>query len=304
MTALGWVCLGLAIAAALAALGYALWQRHGAKRTMQTLQTMLDSAIAGNFNESRYDESMLCAVESKLAQYLGQSAQSAKMVAEEKEKIKELIADISHQTKTPLANLQLYGQLLAEQELPPQPAACVQAINTQTEKLGFLIEALVKISRLETGVFTMHPAQVPVQNLLDGALAAVHAKAAAKQITLTAAPTAATAQCDAKWTAEALYNLVDNAVKYTPAGGEVKLFTTPYELFTRIHVQDSGVGIPENEQPKIFRRFYRAPSAAQAEGVGIGLYLAREIAAGQGGYIKVESQPGKGSTFSLFLPRA
>ena len=103
---------------------------------------------------------------------------------------------------------------------------------------------------------------------------------------------------------QALYNLVDNAVKYTPAGGAVTLRAVGYELFCRVDVTDTGPGIPESEQARIFQRFYRSPSASEAEGVGIGLYLARQIAAGQGGYLKVSSRPGEGSTFSLFLPRA
>lgn len=108
---------------------------------------------------------------------------------------------------------------------------------------------------------------------------------------------------DPKWTEEALCNLLDNAVKYTPAGGRVSVEIRPYEMFTAVCVQDTGPGIPEAEQAKIFGRFYRAPSAYQTEGVGIGLYLTRQIAAGQGGYIKVESSPGAGSIFSLYLPR-
>ena len=128
--------------------------------------------------------------------------------------------------------------------------------------------------------------------------------AEAKAITLTVEPTDLTARFDPKWTAEALYNLVDNAVKYTPAGGAVTLRAVGYELFCRVDVTDTGPGIPESEQARIFQRFYRSPSASEAEGVGIGLYLARQIAAGQGGYLKVSSRPGEGSTFSLFLPRA
>ena len=128
-------------------------------------------------------------------------------------------------------------------------------------------------------------------------------KAAAKGLSLTVGPAAGSAVFDPKWTEEALCNLLDNAVKYTPAGGAVTVSVQVYELFAAVRVRDTGPGIPEDEQAKIFGRFYRAPAAYQAEGVGIGLYLARQIAAGQGGYLKVESVPGAGSTFSLYLPR-
>ena len=108
---------------------------------------------------------------------------------------------------------------------------------------------------------------------------------------------------DSKWTAEAVGNLLDNAIKYTPSGGAVSVHVSEYDMFCRIDVSDNGLGIPEEEQAKVFQRFYRSPSVADAEGVGIGLYLTRQIITGQGGYIKLTSKPDEGSTFSIFLPR-
>ena len=107
---------------------------------------------------------------------------------------------------------------------------------------------------------------------------------------------------DCKWTQEAVGNLVDNAIKYTPAGGHVSVACEQYAMFCRITVQDDGPGIPEAEQAAVFRRFYRGSAAAKSPGVGVGLALARQIAALQGGYIKLVSEPGKGSEFSLYLP--
>ena len=96
---------------------------------------------------------------------------------------------------------------------------------------------------------------------------------------------------------------MDNAVKYTPSGGSIRVEVQNYELFSTIQVSDTGPGIPEQEQAEIFGRFCRASGAYQQDGVGIGLYLTRQIAQHQGGYVKVESVLGKGSTFSLYLPR-
>ena len=124
-----------------------------------------------------------------------------------------------------------------------------------------------------------------------------------KQITLHLEPGDAAAVFDSKWTAEAVGNLLDNAIKYTPRGGAVSVSISEYDMFCRIDVSDNGCGIPEEEQAKVFQRFYRSPSVADAEGVGIGLYLAGQIITGQGGYIKLTSKPGEGSTFSVFLPR-
>ena len=139
--------------------------------------------------------------------------------------------------------------------------------------------------------------------MVERSVAQYAPKAAEKGITLTARQTEGSAVFDPKWTEEAVCNLLDNAVKYTPSGGTVTVEVKNYELFSAIWVSDTGPGISEGEQAKIFGRFYRAPGAYQTEGVGIGLYLTRQIAEKQGGYVKVESVPGKGSVFSLFLPR-
>ena len=295
--------LALAVLALLAAAGIALWTHLRSRRMLDTLDRMLDDAIRGDFQESLYDESRLSALETRMAHYLSSSAVSARNLAEEKDKIKTLIGDISHQTKTPIANLLLYAQLLEEQDLPPESRAYVSALEGQAEKLRFLIDALVKTSRLESGVLAMTPKRHGLQQLLEDAAAQAAPRAEARGIALTVEPTDLSARFDPKWTTEALYNLVDNAVKYTPTGGSVTLRAVGYELFCRIDVTDTGPGIPEAEQAKIFQRFYRSPAVSGEEGVGIGLYLARQIAAGQGGYLKVTSRPGEGSTFSLFLPR-
>ena len=298
MTALSWALLALA-----AGLAFGLGQWVSRRRTLRRLGDMLDRAIAGNFAEERFDETELSALETRMARYLSANAVSARSLAEEKDAIKTLIADISHQTKTPIANLLLYAQLLGEQELPPESRTYASALERQAEKLRFLIDALVKTSRLETGVFAMTPKRHGIQQLLDAALSQAAPRAAAKGLALAAEPTDLTARFDLKWTAEALYNLVDNAVKYTPAGGSVTLSAQLLDSFCRVDVTDTGPGIPEGEQARIFRRFYRSPAASEEEGVGIGLYLTRQIAAGQGGYCKVTSRPGEGSTFSLYLPR-
>ena len=232
------------------------------------------------------------------------NAVSAQKFQEEKDKIKTLIADISHQTKTPVANILLYAQLLSEQELSLEGRDCAAALESQVEKLRALVDALVKTSRLEAGILALHPRAGPLAPMLEDTIAQFTPKAADKGITLTLSATDAQAVFDPRWTAEAVCNLLDNAVKYTPAGGTVTVEVIPYQMFCRVNVTDSGPGISEAERAKVFQRFYRSPAAYEAEGVGIGLYLARQIAEGQGGYIKVSSRPGRGSCFSLYLPRS
>lgn len=296
----GYIVAGIALTVALAVVIYSRW-RTG--RTIKRLDAMFTAAINGTFLETQFDESKLSALESRVRRYLTASALSARTLQEQKDQISTLISDISHQTKTPVANLRLYAQLLEEQPLMEQGRSCTQAISTQAEKLQTLIEALVKTSRLETGILSLHPQPGDLSPMVQRAAAQYAPKAAEKQITLMVRDTEGSACFDSKWTEEALCNLLDNAVKYTPSGGKVSVDVKQYELFCAILVSDTGPGIPEAEQAKIFSRFYRAPHAYQEEGVGIGLYLTRQVAQKQGGYVKVESNAGKGSTFALYLPR-
>ena len=297
---IGYIVAGGALLAALVIVAV---DRQKTVRTIKHLDAMLEAAIDGRFTEETYDESRLSALENRLARYLTASALSARKVQEQKDQIIALISDISHQTKTPVANLQLYAQLLAEQSLTPQGTECVQVISAQADKLQILIEALVKTSRLENGILAVHPEPSELAPVVDRASAQYAPRASEKGITLTVTPIEGNAVFDPKWTEEALCNLLDNGVKYTPPGGVVTVAVKNYELFSAIQVRDTGPGIPETEQAKIFGRFYRGAGNYREEGVGIGLYLTRKIAEKQGGYVKVESMPGKGSTFSLFLPR-
>ena len=293
----------IAAAALAAALVIVVYDRRRTARTIRRLDDMLASAMDGSFSEQDFDESRLSSLESRLARYLAASALSERNVREQKDQISALISDISHQTKTPVANLQLYAQLLSEQPLTPLGKDCAAAISAQAEKLQALIEALVKTSRLETGILALHPQLGEITPVVERAAAQYAPKAAEKGIALAVGEVNGSAVFDAKWTEEAVCNLLDNAVKYTPSGGTVTVEVKNYELFSAIRVADTGPGISEEEQAKIFGRFYRAQGTWQTEGVGIGLYLTRQIAEKQGGYVKVESLPGNGSTFLFYIPR-
>ena len=299
MTALGYGILAAAIVLCAAA----VWcERRKTRRALEKLNEMLTDAMRGDFTEDSFDETLLSALESKLAHYLAASTVSAWNVSTEKEKLKTLIGDISHQTKTPIANLLLYSELLMEETMPASAKANVEALYKQSEKLRFLIDSLVKLSRLENGIISLSPQQAALQPLLESVVEQYTAKASEKGLSLQMQDTDAFAVFDFKWTVEALANIVDNAIKYTEHG-TITISAVSYEMFARIDISDTGSGIPENEQAKIFARFYRSNSVQKQEGVGIGLYLARQIISGEGGYIKVASVPGKGSTFSIFLPK-
>lgn len=282
-----------------------LHTRRREKRLLCHLDEMLAQAIANQFKVNTYDESYLSAIEAKFQHYLNSCVVNNQELALEKEKIKALISDISHQTKTPIANIVLYTQLLQERIIEKSDLECkemVEALHMQSEKLSFLIAALIKSSRLETDCMAVHPQHEAINDLLQSIAETACKKAEQKQITLMIPKVNEKAYFDLKWTSEALYNILDNAVKYSPQETTIKVEVKAYELFTCVQVIDEGPGILPEEFSKIFQRFYRGQRNQQEEGTGIGLYLAREIITKQNGYIKVESNPGKGSCFSIFLP--
>ena len=300
MTAAGYAAVTVIAAVAV---GTVIWSRWRTARLLARLEEMLTAAMDDSFCEKRFDESRLSALESRLSQYLSASVLSARNLQTQRDQISALVSDISHQTRTPVANLRLYTQLLEEQPLTEQGRDCARALSAQAGKLQTLIEALVKTSRLETGLLVLHPRFGPLAPVLERAAAQYAPKASEKGLTLTVENAAGAAVFDPKWTEEAVCNLLDNAVKYTPAGGAVTVEVRNYELFAAIRVTDTGPGIPEAEQARIFSRFHRGAETYEQQGVGIGLYLTRQIAENQGGYVKVISTPGNGSVFALYLPR-
>lgn len=292
-----------------------LQQRKHMRQLMEQMDHMLDVAMKGEFRETCFDESMLSSMETRLAHYLTASEVSAEHVKEEKEKIKELLGDISHQTKTPIANLMLYSQLLEEQiqrhkdqisvEEYQTMTASTEAIQKQSQRLKFLIESLVKTSRLENGVLAFRPEEHQVEELLHNAVEQVRPKAEARGLTVEIEqkdePTG-TMIFDLKWTVEALYNLLDNAVKYACEGTGIQVKAYSYSMFYQIDVINKGIPISDSEQEKVFQRFYRGAAVSELEGVGIGLYLTRQIVSSQGGYLKVSTGKEGVTIFSMYLP--
>lgn len=280
-------------------------------RTLNYLEQMVDEALAGTFCEKDYDETRLSRLETKWMHFLGTSALDRTRLEQEKENVKSLVSDISHQIKTPMTNIKLYVSLLEEAMQNEPQMQCrqdklelLEEITRQANKLEFFIQALTKISRLESNLVEVVPEKMDIALLLDGAIAEVWPGAKQKQMTIVNTYKGSSqAYFDLKWTKEALVNVLDNAVKYSPSGADVVLSVQQYQMYTMISVKDQGIGICEEDLPKIFSRFYRAPEVRQEEGVGIGLYLTREILKKEHGYIKVRSRAGEGAEFLLYLYR-
>lgn len=250
------------------------------------------------------DDTLLDRISHQLSRLYQMQRADKKIIEEQRADLQGMISDISHQVKTPATNLKMAAATLLEQELPrKQQVEYLQSMNVQLDKLDFLMSAMVKSSRLETGVIVLEKQRTPIYETLAAALGSIFLKAEEKHLQVTVdCPEALLVPHDPKWTAEALFNLIENAVKYTPTGGKIQVTVVRWEAYTKIDISDTGRGIPEKHQAAIFQRFYREPEVHNTEGIGIGLYLTREIVSRQGGRIKVTSAAGNGATFTIFLP--
>ncbi len=268
----------------------------------RTIDNMLDGATPQQIYE---EENLFYKINHRLARLYEVLRENRESIAKERADLQELISDISHQVKTPIANLRMINATLLEQPMQSEKRQeFLRASGGQLDKLDFLIQAMIKTSRLETGVISLNRKVQPLYDTLAAALGGILLNAEKKNIQVSVdCPSDILLAHDRKWTSEALFNILDNGVKYTPAGGNIQISVQSWEFYVKIDITDSGKGIEEGRQGMIFKRFYREEEVHDVEGIGIGLYLAREIITMQGGYIKVSSSVGQGSTFSVFLPR-
>lgn len=272
-------------------------------KLVRCLDRIISDGDIGDFAEDRGD-TLWSKTYDKLMQIYIVWRRRSEDNLEEKKKIKSLISDISHQTKTPIANMKIYLEIMQEEEtLSEKGREFLCRMEEQTDKLDFLLHSMVKMSRLETGIIEIHKKPAGLYETIGLAVAAVVPKAEKKKIILKVECDENLQVChDRKWTEEAIFNILDNAVKYTEEGGSVRIKVCVQEIFTKISVKDTGKGILPQRQAAVFTRFYREPEVCEQEGIGVGLYLARKIITLQNGYIEVRSEPGVGADFQIYLP--
>lgn len=251
------------------------------------------------------EDTLLSKLQSKITKLVSVLRKQKGDTVAEKEKIHSLVSDLSHQLKTPISNLMIYSEFLEDDTLSAQKRKeYLQVIQTSLLRLNFLSESMIKISRLESGLIHLHP---KVQSCNETALQAIksaYSKAKESQIELCYAEEQMQilADHDRNWTAEAIYNLLDNAIKYGAAHTKITLSVKQYGMFSAIEVADQNAPIPEEERSRIFSRFYRGKNSVGKEGIGIGLYLTREIVQKQGGYMTVKCMC-SGNHFVMVLPK-
>ena len=288
-----WPTVCYAALSGLVTVGFAMYEKTRRQRLLDDVQKALDGK-----DDFAARESGLAPLARQLRLKRGQEEARDRRVTQSYRNLAALVSDIAHQCKTPLTATRMYAELLP-------PSAESAAIAQQASKLQFLLDALVKLSRCEGGLIeeNVHPSMESVKTLAAQALSAVVPEAERKSIVLSVEiPEGLTALLDMRWTAEALGALLDNSVKYAPENSKITVAAQRYETYIRLDVLDEGPGIPEEELPEIWKRFYRGKTNRNASGVGIGLTLCRMIVQAQGGRVLCQNLEGGGCRFSIFLP--
>ncbi len=288
-----WPTVCYAALSGLVTVGFAMYEKTRRQRLLDDVQKALDGK-----DDFAARESGLAPLARQLRLKRGQEEARDRRVTQSYRNLAALVSDIAHQCKTPLTATRMYAELLP-------PSAESAAIAQQASKLQFLLDALVKLSRCEGGLIeeNVHPTKESVETLAAQALSAVVPEAERKSIVLSVEiPEGLTALLDMRWTAEALGALLDNSVKYAPENSKITVAAQRYETYIRLDVLDEGPGIPEEELPEIWKRFYRGKTNRNASGVGIGLTLCRMIVQAQGGRVLCQNLEGGGCRFSIFLP--
>lgn len=256
-------------------------------------------------NNKEYEET----IESKLLHQINKYKQELDIEKEEtihsKQEIQSLVTHISHQVKTPLANIKIYNDLLARNDLSKEEAIDFhQMLNKQINKLDFLMESLIKMSRLETDIIQLNIEKNDLYSTLIEVINHVFLLAEKKHINIELSKnTHISALYDEKWTQEAIFNVLENCIKYSNKNTTITIQMSKNTFFSKIIITDQGIGIKKENYNNIFQRFYRAQEVQDEDGIGIGLYLTREILSREEGYITVQSEYGKGSTFTIYLKR-
>lgn len=287
-------------------LGIAVWMRGRLVAYTSRIMESLEGMIAGKeelvFNEGT--DTLTAKVQVKMRQLYESLQVRAQRLSEEKTELQEIVSDISHQVKTPISNVRMYHQILMNRDLPEaKQTEFLQAADAQVQKLDSLMQSMIKLSRLETGMIDISPKPVRLYPMVQQAVCDIALKAEAKKIDITVnCSEDIRAVCDSKWTLEAIFNLLDNGVKYNRVGGRLDIDVSETDFFVKIAVRDCGRGIEPEHLNQVFQRFYREEDVHEIEGVGLGLFLARKIIENQKGFLDVASSVGEGSVFSIHLP--
>ena len=262
--------------------GIILYKYIVLRSEMSELSDYIDSALDGNLEITEFDEKELSKIKSKLIKFLYASQVKEAKINTEKSKTKDLIADISHQTKTPITNLSLYISLLEDDPKDEY----IEIIKYELNKLEFLIQNLVKSSRLESDIISLQKHQANLKDIVEDALREFKVILDEKCISIDLKAEDLIFNLDERWLKEAIHNLVDNAIKYSPNGSTINISIYKSYLNYNLDIENECKDLSEETLPKIFERFYRGKNSVSKDGLGLGLFIAREIIEKHGGNIR------------------
>lgn len=283
------------------------------KEQEMQLHALLDNYLAEDYSVSEAKESYGLIFNDSFTDTLfklgNKLMAKTRALTEERDHTKTLVTDISHQLKTPVSALKSCFAMCMEADTEEERTDFLQRCAQQMNRLEKLVAVLVSISRLETALISLRQEKVALSYILTDAVNAVYEKALQKNISIEICDsdqedgTSVSLLADRHWTSEAIANILDNAVKYSPAGSTVNLRIHKFCSYVQLEIADQGIGIPQTEYNRIFKRFYRGshPVIKQSEGSGVGLYLARRIIEEQGGTVTVRSATEQGSVFDVHL---
>ncbi|MCI6868228.1 MAG: HAMP domain-containing histidine kinase [Lachnospiraceae bacterium] len=281
--------------------GYSIYK---SRKTYRSIDRLLDCVLnQEKITLSDVQEGDLSALVNKINRIQKVLGKQVELAETEKEQVKSLVSNMSHQLKTPLANLSIYTEILNSEDLDKQKKEeMAEKIKKQIDKLDWIIGSLAKMVKLEQDVISFDAEGISIKKTLLDAIDTVYEKLEKKGILLVSEPYEDILLFhNRKWTVEVFVNLLENAVKYTKRGGTIRIRVCPYEIYTEIQIIDNGCGIREDEITEIFKRFYRSREVEHIDGSGIGLYLSNLILEKEKGYMVVKSVYGEGSCFSVFL---
>ncbi len=216
----------------------------------------------------------------------------------------DFVANVSHELKTPLTSIKAYTEALLDMATSGEALSFLKVIDQESDRLIFLINDLLNISHLQSGKMKMNFAPVAPRRIAEEILALSKVQSEKHPLRLEIADDLPELLLDKEKMKEVLINLVSNAIKYSPEGGDVRIGMRIEETNLRLEVQDRGPGIPKVEQANLFQTFYRTSSSRKANihGTGLGLAIVKGIVESHGGRVWVESEPGRGATFCAVIP--
>lgn len=227
-------------------------------------------------------------------------SEKSTLLQQEKVKLTDAISDISHQLKTPLTSMMVMTDLLSDPLLnEAKRVEFTRNISVQLERLEWLVSSLLKLSKIDAGTAVFKKDKIHVNKMIEKAVEPMLIPMDIKEQTLkVSGDNMASFIGDLNWTAEAILNLLKNSVEHTENGGEVSISFFENALFTEITIMDNGKGIPKEDLPYIFKRFYKGKNSSE-DSVGIGLAMAYSFIKSQNGDIEVTSELGKGTQFKI-----